>query len=547
VSCSRASLPLGITHPILYQEFKRVAGNRTMRTDVRFVADPSVIRVHPAHLLCLRERLHASMVGSYVQDQVKIKPNFTASLGVRWEPFLAPVAASGRMVVWRPGEKSQRYPNAPAGVVFPGDPGVPDAGLPSGYRYFNPRIGLAYRPGFLSKTSIRSAFGMFTAPINYVSWNATADSAPFSPLYDLSRYDPNVGEIDFDHPWARYAPTGRKSPFPPFPTPNSSPGPDAQFTLPMTYQGGFDPNFKMGRNLTWNFSIERQIKENWLVRAAYVGSEAYHLESRVDANPGLYSLNGARINPDFNVVRLQTAQATSSYQSLQLSLEKRFSQGFQVQSNYTFSKTLDSDSLGINAVADPFNMRNNRGLSELDRPHIFVNNFVWDLPRLQNWTAFARQLIGGWQLSGIWRVQSGAPFGIRPGQGNNNSLSQQGGDLADYVPGQAPAVHQGSKNDWLNQYFNTKAFVANAPGTFGNTPRAIFHGPRTNSWDLGIAKNWRYQERWRLQFRWEMFNAFNTPSFATPVNIVTSPQFGEILSTGIVPPRVMQGALKIYW
>ena len=90
------------------------------------------------------------------------------------------------------------------------------------------------------------------------------------------------------------------------------------------------------------------------------------------------------------------------------------------------------------------------------------------------------------------------------------------GIRADYVSGQEVWTKQGDKNDWLNKYFNTAAFQKNAPGTFGNTPRNLLRGPRTNSWDLGISKNWRFYERYRLQFRWEMFNAFNTPSFANP-------------------------------
>ena len=166
---------------------------------------------------------------------------------------------------------------------------------------------------------------------------------------------------------------------------------------------------------------------------------------------------------------------------------------------------------------------------------------------LRNSNAVARNVIGGWQLSGIWRMQSGAPFGISPGFGGDRSLSHIGGDRADYVPGQTITSKQGSKNEWLNSYFSKAAFQPNAPGTFGNTPRALFHGPRTNSWDMGISKNWRFHERYRVQFRWEMFNAFNTPSFSNPVNRVTSASFGTILSTGGVPPRVMQGALKFYF
>ncbi len=140
-----------------------------------------------------------------------------------------------------------------------------DAGVSSGYNYFNPRIGFAWQPSFLKHTSIRGAFGIFTAPIDYSSWNHTADSAPFSPTYSFSRDE--VGNINFDHPWSVFEPTGGMSPFPPFPTPSSSPSSDVTFVLPMFFQAGFNRNFRLARDQTWNLSIERQIKENWLLRA----------------------------------------------------------------------------------------------------------------------------------------------------------------------------------------------------------------------------------------------------------------------------------------
>jgi hypothetical protein len=497
------------------------------------------------------QRLHATQAGTYVQEQFKARPNLTINVGVRWEPFFAPVPSSGRIAVWAPGQKSQRYKNAPPGILYPGDPGISEAGMPGGKVYFDPRIGTAWQPSFMKRTSIRAAFGIFTAPVDYSHWNHTADTAPFSPTYAFHATDPGVGVIYFDRPWSTFAPTGFKSPFPPFPNPGSSPSGDVSFLPPVFFQAGWDQNFRLARDQSWNFSLERQFGQNWLARAAYVGSETYHLDNAIERNPGIFALNGARRFTDFQSVLDDQSAATASYQSVQLTAEKRFANGFQFQSNYTFSKTLDSSSKGTLAftgsVFDPFNLRNNRGWSAVHFPHVFINNFVWEAPSLRNWNAVGRQVIGGWQLSGIWRLQSGAPFGIVPGLGNNRSLAQIGGDRADYVPGQQLWSGRGSKNQWLNQYFNIAAFQPNRPGSFGDTPRAVFLGPRQDSWDLGIGKNWRWQERYRLQFRWEMFNAFNTPSFSNPRNTITNSLAGKILSTGPVPPRVMQGALKLYF
>jgi hypothetical protein len=199
---------------------------------------------------------HATQVGSYVQDQIKVKPNLTVNVGLRWEPFFAPVPGSGRIPVFSPGQQSQRYKNAPVGLVFPGDPGISDAGLPGGLNYFDPRLGIAWQPGFMKHTSIRAAFGIFTSPVDYSSWNHTADTSPFSPTYNLFANDPAIKRINFDNPWNTYAPVGGKSPFPPFPSPGSRRRAMLALSRPCSSRvAGI--GFKLARNQSWNLSIER--------------------------------------------------------------------------------------------------------------------------------------------------------------------------------------------------------------------------------------------------------------------------------------------------
>jgi hypothetical protein len=291
---------------------------------------------------------------------------------------------------------------------------------------------------------------------------------------------------------------------------------------------------------------------NWLLRAAYVGSEAYHLQTPIERNPGIFAAAGQRTRyPEFQSVLENVSWSTSSYQSAQFTVEKRFSRGVQFQSNYTLSKTIDSSSLGTLAfrgsVPNPFDLRFNRGLSDLHSPHVFINNWVYETPGLRGAHSMVRQALGSWQLSGIWRFQSGRPFSVAGGFGNNTSLSQIGGDRADIVPGQPLQVAAGARGDWLARYFNTNAFSRNAPGTFGTSARNLILGPGTNAADAGIAKNWYYRERYRVQFRWELFNALNRPHFGLPTSNPQSTAFGRILSTANVPARVMQAALKAYW
>ena len=241
---------------------------------------------------------------------------------------------------------------------------------------------------------------------------------------------------------------------------------------------------------------------------------------------------------------------TASYNSLQVGVEKRFSHGLQFQSNFTWAKTIDlagsgNVSFGTPQVPDPFNIRFNRGISLLNFPYVSVSHLVYTTPELQGHGVLMRELLGAWELSGIVTLQSGQPFGISGGNGNNNSGSLQFGDRADVVPGIPLNVHQGGKAQWLAHYVNAAAFVTNAPGTFGDSGKNLLRGPGIATSDLAFVKNWKVRESYGVQFRWELFNAFNHASFATPNNDPTSANFGQITSIGPIAPRVMQGALKL--
>ena len=290
--------------------------------------------------------------------------------------------------------------------------------------------------------------------------------------------------------------------------------------------------------------------KNLALHLAYVGSESYHQSAQVDQNPGIYANGGNRTTyPLFTSLIEYESIGTSSYQSLQVGIEKRLSAGLQLQSNFTWAKTIDLISGGTDFyhdLPDPFNFRWNRGIADMSIPLTSVTNFVYEAPRLEGHNQLLKQVAGGWQLSGIWTFQSGFPFGIVGGDGNNNSGAQQYEDRGDVVPGQARAVHSGSKAQWLNTYFNPAAFTPNAPGTFGNTAKNLMNGPGINTADIALVKNWDFMEsRYRLQFRWEMFNALNHPDFGLPVNDPSVSNAGQITSIGPIPPRVAQAALKL--
>jgi Carboxypeptidase regulatory-like domain len=500
--------------------------------------------------------------GFYGQDQFRIRPNLTITAGLRWDPNTTPGVAGGRGAAFVPGQQSTLFPNSPLGLVFPGDKGIGQGLMPNTYKaYFEPRLGVAWQPEFLPNTSIRAAFGMFTAPLMYSMYNHTADISPFSPTFTL--LGGTGTPLSLNDPWSQNAGTNFVSPFPPF-APFKPPS-DAAFATPFNIPAVFAQNFKLGVTESWNLSIEHQFGRNLVVRGAYVGSESYHQADVIDQNPGICGTvlttptgeqcsngggNGSRITfPNFFQILQENSNGTANYQAVQLGVEQHLNHGLQFQSNFTWSKTIDTISsgnvsFGPPLLPNPFDLRYNRGISALNVPFVWVSNLVYTSPALNDKNQLIRQVLGSWELSGIVTLQSGFPFTINGGNGSNNSDAQQGGDRGDIVPGQAFDVRQGGQANWLAHYFNPLAFTANAVGTFGDSGKNMFQGPPIKTIDAAIAKNWTMFERYHLQFRWEMFNAFNHPNFGNPdSNATDGNSFGQITSLQL-PMRVMQAGLK---
>jgi hypothetical protein len=485
--------------------------------------------------------------GVFAQDQYRMRPNITITAGLRWDPNLPPTATGGRGAAFIPGEQSTQYPNAPTGLVFPGDPHVDSSLMPTSYGYFEPRVGIAWQPKSLPNTSVHGGFGMFSSPLPYSYYVPTVLVSPFSPTFTLN--STSTSAISFQDPWAGFSGTDGVSPFPPFASTSVKPPSNASFQTPISVPAVFSNNFRLGMTQSWNLSVEQAFPGDLVLRLAYVGSESYHQVVELDQNPGIYASGGNRTTyPNFSNIYTYESIGTSPYNSLQVGIEKRLSHNLQFQSNFTWSKVIDLAAEAVYQTAglpNPFNIRFNRGISSLNVPFISISNLVYTTPDLMNHNGFVHNLLGAWEVSAIVTAQSGAPFSIVGGNGNNNSEAQQYGDRADIVPGQIPYARRGGRQQWLAKYVNTAAFTTNSPGTFGNSGKNIFTAPPVNNIDMGIDKNWRLAKRYQLQFRWEMFNAFNHPSFGAPVNDPTASNFGQITSIGYIPPRVMQGALKL--
>jgi hypothetical protein len=525
--------------------------------------------------------IHAWMIAPYVADQFKVKPNLTLDFGLRYEPWIGPAVTGGRIASYVPGQQSTRYPNAPTGMIFAGDKGLPSGGVPSNYKkFFDPRFGFAWQPKALGNTSVRGAMGMFANPMDYANFNHASDMAPFSPTFGFSNggggvglclpssgaclpSTNNIGYIPFQTPWSVFAPTGGASPFPPFAAPGSVPPKSVAITSPLSIGDGFTTNFVEGRTYTWNLSIEHLFGNNWLAKAAYVGTETDHQPIASDLNYGQFfgpnnPNNGARLNPNFGQVLIVNSNGTANYQAGEFTLERKFANGLQFNANYTYSHDIDWYSTATTAftsgILDPRCLKCNRANSSIDVPHALNLSFIYTTPKLRGRGVNA--LLGGWQISGIWQAHSGNPTWLV--SGTTTSWDDRGQDMPDYAPGHNSVITKNWRDAWQphagfaggpSSYLDSSEFVA-APqgqkGDIGRNPTGLFY-PGWNNWDTNLSKSFILTERLGMQFRWEMYNAFNRETFHdfdTCWCGGNNPTFGQFYDSASTP-RTMQLAVKL--
>jgi hypothetical protein len=262
----------------------------------------------------------------------------------------------------------------------------------------------------------------------------------------------------------------------------------------------------------------------------------------------LQCLNGQGASqPCYGPFALNDNNAFSNYNSLQITLNRRFSKGFTILASYVWSKYIDLVSFGAeggNGPRDPFNLFLDKGLSNNDVRHRFVASYIWQLPQFNRYKASAMGLlVNGWELDGITTIQSGTPFTVTSGQ--DRSLTAIGNDTADWVVGQPTTLDTGrSRNQLISEYFNIAAFTLAAPGTFGTTGRNTMIGPGIFNFDFAIFKNFTISERLgMIQFRNEYFNIFNNVNLLNPDSSVNDgSSFGTITSAR--DPRYVQFGLK---
>ena len=529
---------------------------------------------------------------AFAQDSWRARPNLTLNYGLRYELMQYWSEKYNQIPTFSLGQQSQVFPTAPASLVYPTDPGVPNTLVPQGHR-FSPRVGIAYSPdrsdgvwgkilGGPGGSSLRAGYGIF---YSVIQGNTIAIDEP-QPPYGLSYTSP-APQL-FATPFISAADGDvHVQPFPlTFPPLNASvkhPNPGIDFT-PFLPQAGMTTPYTHNTypyNENYFLSLDRRLGANTLLSLSYVGSQAHHLLLIFSANPGNPSLclalsrpgavapgsptcgpfaedatyitaagkivKGTRgpLGSNFSNNGYQGSFGNSSYNSFQASL-RHSGKRLDLFLAYTFSKSIDQAS-SISDPVNPFNYRLTRALSAWDLTHNLVATYQYQLP-FERLSSRGRFLTEGWSISGITRASTGFPVTISSDGDNSltgsvpNGVNNHSLDLPDYTPGPQKLNHD-PRN--AMPYFNLSLFSPNALGTPGSASRRSFHGPGTLNFDLALLRSFRLSESKALQFRLETFNTFNHAQFFGPVAVdgdFDSKLFGQVVRAA--PPRLMQVALK---
>ncbi len=523
--------------------------------------------------------LHYVNFEAYVQDDWKITPRLTLNLGVRYSYFPSPSDSNNTLVNFDPNKFSQS--SAPAidpvlGQIIPGPNNINAATYANGLIFptgaactaaqaigplvscspygsrvnpgsnnnWGPRIGLAYDPFGNGKWAIRAGYGIFYDRTLNGIWEQNAFNDP--PLVQTTTVN-NVGAAPvnlFDNSNALAA-AG-----PPL-------GPSS-----LTVTG--TPAFKAPGYQDFNFSVQHEVMPNTVLEVGYVGTKGVHLLGDVNINQPTEATRLANPTVDANaLVPFPGYQAivsrapifTSNYNSLQASLNRRFSKGLTLGVAYTWSKLLTTNpqdrSLG---ASDAYDLGRDYGLSTLNTPQILVVSYVYDLPFFKNERNVAGYVLGGWEISGITNFQSGQSVTVTQGgvdpfanaTNNNSGLNMARGATAQIRTDQT-GTSKGPKT--AAEFFNTAAFTE-AAGHFGNESPGTVLGPGFQLWDISLIKNINFFERVGLQLRLETFNAFNHGSpNSIDTNIGDSMLYGGNGAYGTVngwhDPRTVQIGAKI--
>src|SRR5208282_904306 len=520
-------------------------------------------------------------VGLYAQDSWRVSRSFTLNYGLRWDRIEPWYEKYNQIATFAPGKQSVVFPEAPAGILYPTDPGVPRTLAPPGNRDIAPRIGLAYSPnasgdgllarivGGPAKTSVRASYGMFYTAIEALTIGVMSANAPYGTTYTSPA--PPLFSTPFVTASTGTAPNGKDlgQTFPvTLASLNSSarhPDPNVDWTQfePITGLPNYPTTNRIPYTEEYMLSLERGFGANTVLSVNYVGSQGHRLLVLDEANPGNPALCLALSNPtnlapenptqtpcgpfgegskyitsssspfegrvfqgtrgplgsNFGSNANQASIGNSNYNALQITL--RYSgKRLNVLAGYTYSKSEDQSS-NIGEEVNPLGPALSKALSAFDVKHNLVVSYSYTIPF---GTLFhtSNRWMEGWELSGITHVTSGLPVTL-VNYGDNSLLGAEPNGVNNYgvdepdYAGGPLHLNRNPRNG--RSYFDTAQFSENALGAPGTAKRRSFYGPGMDNYDMALLKNVRLAESKSLQFRLEGFNVFNHAQFFGPQSV----------------------------
>ena len=503
--------------------------------------------------------LRQTIFALYAQDTFHVSSRLTLNAGVRWEPLLPDTDKYGRgdyfnAAAFATGQTSAVYPNAPAGLSFFGDKGVPKSYWNGHLANFAPRVGLVWNPHGDGRDTIRVGGGILYDSTELFFDERETTNPPYGGSIDIPT--PAGG---FTNPYLNFA---GGSPFPAHGN-MTFPAAGVYVNMPLNPQ----PTYMA----QWNISYQRQFAGDWLASATYLGNKTTHLWVGSEFNPAIYipgtcngspcsttgNTNQRRVlylqNPatgaDYASINQADTGSNSHYEAVLLSLQHRFSRNFTLLSNYTYSYCISdldfTGELGGSPNSVPFNRSADRGPCNYDIRHVFNTSMV--ATTSVKGGPWMSRFLSNWQLAPLIRATSGAPMTVTTG--TDNSLTGLNNDRPLQV-----LTNPYPTNQTPRQWINPAAFVANPLGTFGNVGRDALRGPRAVNVDLALSRIFPFRDRLKLETRVEAFNIINHANFVggiafagqTALNTnLSSATFGQVMSAN--DPRILQFALKLHF
>ena len=445
-----------------------------------------------------------SQLAFFIQDDYRVTDKLTVNLGLRYENYLG----------WPWEEVNHRayafIPSNGGSVAQVGTDGIPVSGVNNNSLNFMPRVGLAYK--LHPKTVFRAAYGIFySAPQLPLTVNPAGNPPEIvSTAFTNNQYSYGTASLisdGFSHP-AVGSPLGSALTYIPVKTP-----------LPMTQQ--------------WNAAIQHQLTGSTLITIAYAGTSGTHLEGSNNLNqpvPGNTSIISRRPYPLYTTINEIEDTASSKYNGLQVSGERRLSAGLTFQISFVYSHALDyiSENPGAGGASflDSYNHKYDYGNSDFNIPRRLSASWNYLLPFKQ--AGFLKWVVNGWQLNGILSIYDGLPFTVLSA---TNTLNTGATSHAEYVGSTGGALPSGQQS--VAHWFNVAAFTTPPLLQFGDVGKNSLGGPPTRQLDASLFKNFKIGEGEKnLQFRTEVFNVFNTAQFNNPASTIGAAGVGTITSAG---------------